>query len=61
MNIQKKLYIFILAIQTFNCSSSWLNIGCDLYCYAIVSELEAILEPPSITYNSYSPLIFTKT
>ncbi|WP_061270328.1 Ig domain-containing protein [Leptospira interrogans] len=60
MNIQKKLYIFILAIQTFNCSSSWLNIGCDLYCYAILYELEAILEPPSITYNSYSPLIFTK-
>ncbi len=58
MNIQKKLYIFIIAIQTLSCSSSWLtiNISCDLYCYAIVLGLE----PPSITYNSYSPLIFTK-
>lgn len=55
---KKKLYIFIIAIQTLSCSSSWLtiNISCDLYCYAIVLGLE----PPSITYNSHSPLIFTK-
>ncbi|EKR73653.1 Ig domain protein [Leptospira noguchii str. 2006001870] len=56
MNIRKKLYISILAIQTFSCSFSWLNIGCDIYCQVIIS----ILEPPSITYNSYSPLIFIK-